>query len=381
MAKKKIAPTLETRWGHRMPDPLPELAVDDHEAARVQRHLREGGGDPEAERALQAPSPPVTDLLLRYLALPESTDLGSAPWDQRTCDALDPAGRRLYRSMHRKVEVVRHPRSWGLFFAARALATSPEGRALVLRRFREGTPDAREQIARALTEVPERLDFVELDALSTMLDGDATPDSLRALGYGAWAAYRRDPATAFERLAPRLDAGAIDDPAGRQRAIAVLVVLSKETRPDARWGGAIRPLLRDRLLGGYAVWALDGCPLDASWVEDLLAYLHLDPRVVNVFDLQALKLLAGLADTRAVGVFLEALAKNSTALDVVLTSFERLPDERLRAAFAQWVEAREREGVPPDWPPLVRARALLAPRDAPLVHGHAIGREFTSLNG
>jgi len=75
---------------------------------------------------------------------------------------------------------------------------------------------------------------------------------------------------------------------------------------------------------------------------------------------QALKLLAHLADTRAVDVFLEALAKNSTAVDVVLSAFGRLPDERLRAAFAQWVDAREREGVPPDWRPLVRARALLA---------------------
>ena len=360
MAKKKAAPAVDPRWGHRLPDPLPELAVDDAFAARVQQYLRAGGGDAEVERALRSPAPEVRALLLRYLALRESADLGAAPWVQATYDALDPAARRLYTRAHRAVEAVRNPRGWGLFHAVRALAAFPEGRALALSRFREGDTEARAQIARALIEAKEHLGREELDTLATLLDGDATPDALRALGYGAWADYHRAPATAFDRLAPRLDAAATDDPAGSQRAIAVLVTLRQETTLDARWGAVLRPLLRHRLLGGYAVWALDAFPLDASWVEDLLAYLRLDPRIVNVWDTQALKILAPIADARTVDVFVEALAKNSAAFDLVLTAYERHADPRLHAALSEWLAVREREEVPPDWIPFARARAVLA---------------------
>ncbi len=360
MATSRVKAPLEARWGHRLPAPLPKLKVTDPFCARVQTFLRKGGGDADVQRALEDPSPAVHALLLRYLAIPESADVGAAPWDQRTFDALDPALRRLYRKTLRAVERVRGPRVWGLFYAVRALAPSADGRALALARFREATADAQHHIARALTDVPAHLTDRELDALSTLLDGPATPDALPSLKTGAWAAYRRDPGTAFARLSPRLAPAATDHAEGSQRAIAVLVTVRGETSLDPRWGAVIRPLLRHPVLGSFAVWALDHVVLDPSWVDDLLAYLHLDPRLVNVWDQQALTLLTRTPDPRATPVFREALAKNSVALPQVLTFFEAVVDDDLRADLTAWAERQTREGAPSDWPPLARARDLLA---------------------
>ncbi|MEZ4391774.1 MAG: hypothetical protein R3A48_11810 [Polyangiales bacterium] len=363
MAKTRPAAPVDPRWGHRLPAPLPKLKVVDPFCARVQTYLRKGGGDAEVRRALEDPSPEVRALLLRYLAMPESADVGAAPWDPLTHDALDPALRRLYKKSLRAVERARGPRVWGLFYAVRALAPFADGRALALARFREGSDDARLHIARAWVEAPAHLTERELDALATMLDGPATPETLPSLKTGAWAAYRREPSVAFERLSPRLAPAAIDSAEGAQRAIAVLVTLRGETSLDPRWGEVIRPLLRHRALGGFAVWALDPSPLDRSWVDDLLAYLHLEPGFVNVWDLQALTLLTRVPDPRASAVFREALATNSSAQQLVLTFFEAVPDEGLRADLAAWAERHAREGAPPDWPPLARARALLAQGD------------------
>lgn len=361
MAKTRTKAALASRWGHRLPAPLPPLTVDDPFCERVQTYLRRGGGDVEVQRALEHPSPAVRALLLRYLAMPESADLGAAPpLDPRAYDALDTPLRRLYTKTQRAVEQARGPRAWGLFYAVRALAPSADGRALALARFREGTDDARWHIARALVDATAHLTDRELEALATMLDGPATPDTLSALKTGAWAAYRREPSTAFTRLSPRLAPAAIDGAEGALRATAVLVTLSGETALDPRWGEVIRPLLRRRALGAYAVWALNHVPLDPSWFDDLIAYLHLDPRLVNVWDTQALGLLVRLADRRANGVFREALEKNSSARDHVLSFFEAVPDEGLRADLIAWAERHTREGAPADWPPLARARALLA---------------------
>lgn len=343
-----------------MPAPLPELTADDAFSARVQAFVRAGGGDPAIGQELEHPSPAARAFLMRYLAMPESADLGAAPWSQPTYDGLDTAGRRLLSKTHRAVEAARNPRSWGLFYAVRALARWPDGRALALTRFREGSADARFEIARAFIDAKEHLTDAELDAVATLLDGAATPDTLRSLGFGAWAAYRRAPATAFERLHGLLAPDATRGVAGQQRAIAVLVTLRGETGLDARWGEVIRPLLRDRLLGGYAVWALDAYPLDASWVDDLLAYLHLDPKIVNVWDRQALTLLSRVADARAVDVFVAVIAQNPTAIEVVFEALARHPDARLRGAVVAWVEAVERGGGARDWAPLVRAKELLA---------------------
>lgn len=358
--KKKSPQPIDARWGHRLPSPLPLLSVDDPFVARVQAYLRAGGGDAEVEQALRSPSPEVRAFLLRFLAMPESADIGVAPWSQSLYDTLAPAERRAYSRAHRVVETARSPRVWGLYFAVRALAACPEGRALARAHFLAADTGTREQIARALFDAREHLGNEDLEVLATLLDGEATPEAMRALGYGAWAAYHLDPSSAFERLSPRLDAAATDHSAGVQRALALLITLGREAGVDPRWAAAIRPLLRDRVLGAQSVWTLEVLPLDASWAEDLLAYLHLDPRMVNVFDVQAMKLLARLGEVRAVGVFVEALAKNSTAREVVLDAYERLPDPRLDEALRAWVSRHEREGVPEDWPPLVRARALLA---------------------
>lgn len=343
-----------------MPAPMPELPVDDPFVARVQTFVRRGGGDVDIARALEHPSPSVRAFLMRYLATPECADLGAAPWHQTTYDALDAAGRRLLSKTHRAVEAVRSPRSWGLFHAVRALARWPDGRALALVRFAEGSADARYEIARALVDAKEHLTDTELDALATLLDGPATPATLRALTFGVWAAYRRAPSTAFDHLAGHLSPEATRSPDGQQRAIAVLLALRTERDLDPRWGDVIRPLLRDRQLGGFAVWTLDAYPLDASWVDDLLAYLHLDPRLVNVWDRQALALLSRVADARTVDVFLTVMEKNLAAFDAVLAAFERHPDARLRGALEHWAADYDRRGGAADWEPYRHAKALLA---------------------
>ncbi len=358
--KKKSAPAIDTRWGHQMPGELPELAVEDPFLAAVQQYLRVGGGNADVERALADPSPAVIDFLRRYLALPACADVGVAPWNQLTYNALPTAERRAYSKAHRAVEAVANPRSWGLFYAVRAGVRDPGVRALALARFRETNDAGRFHIARALFDAKEHLTPTELEALATLLDGEATPDTLRSLSFGAWAVHLLDPARAFERLAPYVAADALATPAGEQRAIAVLLALRQIERHDLRWGPVLRPLLRHPVLGGYVVWALDHHPLDASWVDDLVAHLHLDPDDINVFDTQALALLTRIADPRAVPVFLAFLAGNSTAIGGVLDAFERLPDPRLREALTAWVETVERGGGAADWQPLTRAKQLLA---------------------
>jgi len=360
MAKKKSAPAIDTRWGHRMPAELPELAVEDPSLARVQAWLRKGGGDADIERALANPSPAVLDLLRRYLALPACADVGVAPWNQATYDALPTAERRAYSKVHRAVEAVANPRAWGLFYAVRASARDPEARALALARFRETNDTGRYHIARALFDAKEHLTHTELEALATLLDAEATFDNLRAVTFGAWAAYLLDPVRAFERLARYLSVDTERDPGAVARASAVLLALRQVERPDRRWGDAVRPMLEHPVVAAYATMALAALPPDPAWLDDVLAYVHRDPRFVNVFDTSALALLARLADAHAVPTLLVFLAKNSTSIGGVLDAFERLPDPRLREALTAWVETVERGGGAADWQPLVRAKQLLA---------------------
>ncbi|MEZ4407756.1 MAG: hypothetical protein R3A52_14980 [Polyangiales bacterium] len=356
---KRSAPKIDPRWGHRLPSPLPTLDTDDPFLQRVQKWLRDGGGDVEVDRAILDPSPALRAFMLRYLALPESADLGDAPWNQSTYDALDAATKRALRRTHNAVEAAVRARAWGLYYASRTLLPWPEGRAAALERFRDGSPAARFEVARACFDAPEHLTLTEYDALATLLDGDATPDALRAIAYGARAVYARDPDAAFERLAPMLPLHAAREEPARSRAIGVLLALRTVNPLPARWGDALRPLLGDLVLGGHAVWALDGFTLDESWVEPLLSYLHLTPGFVNVWDRQALTLLSRVADARTTEVFVHALAANSTACDVVLTAFERHFDDRAREALSAWYEARTRAGALASWAPYARAQRLL----------------------
>lgn len=356
---KRSAPKIDPRWGHRLPSPLPTLDTDDPFLQRVQKWLRDGGGDVEVDRAILDPSPALRAFMLRYLALPESADLGDAPWDQSTYDALDAATKRALRRTHNAVEAAVRARAWGLYYASRTVLPWPEGRAAALERFRDGSPAARFEVARACFDAPEHLTLTEYDALATLLDGDATPDTLRAIAYGARAVYARDPDAAFERLAPMLSLDVAREDPARQRAIGVLLALRTVNPLPGRWGEPLRPLLSDLVLGGYTVWALDGYALDASWVEALLAYLRLTPGFVNVWDLQALTLLSRVADARSAEVFAHALSTNSAACDVVLAAFERHLDDKARAALAAWLEARTAEGATAAWAPYARAQRLL----------------------
>lgn len=358
MAKKR-AVTLDLGDGYRLPAPLPSLGVTDPLLVELEKYLHLGGGPAEITLALAAPAPAVRALLTRYLARPEALDLGVAPWDQRAYDAMTPVEKRARSKVHRAAARAQQERAWGLFHAVTALSDTDEGRALARARFHEAGARARFEIARALLGRRERLSREDFAVIATLLDADPAPDGQPGYAFGAVGAVEMSPDDAWERLHPRLGTDALNDERGRQQALAVLHALHEAKTVDPRWGDALRPLLQDPVLGAGALWPLGRLALDASWVDALLGFVHLNPAVVNVWDRRAIAMIARVADARCAPFLMHALAQHSAAAPEILAGLSRCVNDEVRAAVRAWLEPRLREDPLPAWIPLAQARAIL----------------------
>lgn len=358
MAKKRVV-TLDLGDGYHLPAPLPSLGATDPLLAAVEEYLRLGGGPAEITLALASPAPAVRALLTRYLSLPEALDLGAAPWDQRAYDAMSPAEKRARSKVHRAAARAQQERAWGLFHAVTALSDTDEGRALARARFHEAGARARFEIARALLGRRALLSREDFAAIATLLDAEPAPDGLPAFSFGAVGEVERSPDDAWERLHPRLAPDAVREERGRQRALAILHALNEAKTVDPRWADAFRRLLRDPVLGAGALWPMGRLELDATWVDALLGFVHLDPAVVNVWDRRAIAMIARVADARCAPYLLHALAQHSAAAPEVIAGLSRCVNDEVRAAVRAWLEPRLREEPRPAWIPWAQAQAIV----------------------
>jgi len=358
MAKKRVV-TLDLGNGYRLPAPLPSLGATDPRLVEVERYLHLGGGPAEITQALASPAPAVRALLTRYLSLPEALDLGVAPWDQRAYDAMTPAEKRARSKVHRAAARAQQERAWGLFHAVTALIDTDEGRALARARFHEAGARARFEIGRALIARRERLSRDDFAVIATLLDAEPAPDGLPAFTFGAVGAVEMSPNDAWQRLHPRLAPDAVREERGAKQAIAILHALNEAKTVDPRWADTFRRLLRDPVLGAGALWPLGRLALDASWVEPLLGFVHLNPAVVNVWDRRAIAMIARVADARCAPYLLHALAQHSAAAPEVLDGLSRCVNDEVRAAVRAWLEPRMREEPRPAWIPWAQAQAIV----------------------